>query len=166
MIMGLSRKNVLVGIALVAVVSGLALGSGAFTQVEASRTVDLGVEGDSNALIAFSDGSGATGIIGSETDNDNSMITLQEDLLNENATTTFEDALEVTNNGDEDVELSVSGSPSMGALMILDSDGNSIADSGEEITVDDSPEFDIVINTTKSNTLPDSVTFTANSTSS
>jgi len=165
--MALSRKNVLVGIALAAVVSGLALGSGAFTQVEATRGVDLGVNGDSSALLAFSPGDGADGIIQNQTaDGDAQVISLNQTNLNENATTRFDRALNVTNNGDDPVALSVSGTEK--SLDIQIAGNNTAIGPSQSITIGsaDSQHFDVVIDTTGTNDFPDSVTFTANSTSS
>jgi hypothetical protein len=167
MIMGLSRKNVLVGIALVAVVSGLALGSGAFTQVEATRGVDLGVNGDSSALLAFSAGDGADGIIQNQTaDSGAKVISFNQTNLNENATTRFDRALNVTNNGDDPVALSVSGTEE--SLDIQIAGNNTAIGPSQSITIGsaNSQHFDVVIDTNGANDFPDSVTFTANSTSS
>jgi hypothetical protein len=55
--MKMNRRQALIGIGSLAVGSGAALGSGAFTQVEATRTVDASVVGDSTALLGLIAGS-------------------------------------------------------------------------------------------------------------
>lgn len=60
--MRLNRRNVLIGIGTVAVGSGAALGSGAFTQVSAERTMSVDVAGDANAFLALT-ANAATGAV-------------------------------------------------------------------------------------------------------
>jgi len=47
------RRSVLLGLGTAAAGSGIAFGSGAFTQVQASRDVTIGIDEDSNALLAL-----------------------------------------------------------------------------------------------------------------
>lgn len=51
--MDMNRRNVLIGLGTAAVGTGAAFGSGAFTQVEADRTVSVGVADDSNAHVGL-----------------------------------------------------------------------------------------------------------------
>ena len=49
----LSRRNVLLGLGTAAAGSGIVFGSGAFTQVDADRDLELGINNDSDALISL-----------------------------------------------------------------------------------------------------------------
>jgi hypothetical protein len=96
-------------------VGGLAA-TGAFTTVQAERTADVNVDGDANALLAIQpnetsedsnfiqddDTSDSTFSINLEGDNGNTGS------LNANATTTAENLFNITNNGEEDVDVWIS----------------------------------------------------------
>lgn len=125
--MRLNRRNVLIGIGTVAVGSGAALGSGAFTQVSAERTMSVDVAGDANAFLAL-EAQASTGAVtdtgGTDSNelevdlsasfasgqgvNDNAITTIGvlDDVNSPGAVTTA--AFTVTNNGNVPVEVSVS----------------------------------------------------------
>ena len=140
--MGMNRRNVLVGLGGLTVGGGALFASGAFTTVEAQRTVSVEATGDATALLAMR----VSGAIASE--EGNTIAFDLEDDVNLDARTTFEEALEVTNNGDEEIELDI----------LDDFDGDSLLGDGstrdlsfeghgsDPVTVasDDSVEFDIV----------------------
>lgn len=152
--MKMNRRNVLIGIGTVAVGSGVALGSGAFTSVEANRTVNLGTSNDASALLTLKAGSGATSIVGTESDQGVDMLQLNQQDLNEDAITRFENAIEVVNNGTEDVGLYVDESTSgVPDPLEFESGGSSITGSGNAASAADlnsltSVEVDIVIDLT------------------
>ena len=52
----LNRRNVLLGLGTAAAGSGIVFGSGAFTQVEADRSVNIEVDNDPDGLLAIDDG--------------------------------------------------------------------------------------------------------------
>lgn len=103
----MNARNLLIGIGIVAVVTGGALGSGALTQVNAERTASVQVADDSTAAIGLSvaDGADST-IVGSGSGN---ALELQFTTLNQNATTTTT-AFNVTNNLNEAVGIQVGSS--------------------------------------------------------
>lgn len=91
--MKLNRRNVLVGLGTIVAGGGAALGTGAFTSVEAERDIEINIANDeSSALLGLEAG-------------DSEYITtdgglLQVDLpnLNQNAETRIENAFIITNN--------------------------------------------------------------------
>jgi hypothetical protein len=86
----------LIGLGTVVASGGVALGTGAFSSVEADRDVDLETAGDADALLQLN--------ITSETldGGDEETIEFNVDNLNEEAVTKFDDALEIGYAGDED----------------------------------------------------------------
>ena len=52
--MDMNRRNVLIGLGTAAAGSSMAFGSGAFTQVNADRSVNLRIDNDSDALVSLS----------------------------------------------------------------------------------------------------------------
>ncbi len=122
----MNRRNVLIGLGGVVAGGGALLGTGAFTTVEAERTVSVETAGDADAFLAltpargdgaFVDDSGDTieiNLDGTDSENDNA------DGLNQNAVTRFENLVDVQNNGTQDVgtlelEIEVTGSNDDGA---------------------------------------------------
>jgi len=93
-------------------VGGLAA-TGAFTTVEAERTADVDVAGDANALLAIQpaeDPANSSFIQQSDTSNQAFEIVLEgndgeANGLNTNSTTTAENIFNITNNGEEDVDV-------------------------------------------------------------
>ena len=100
--MKLNRRNVLVGLGTIVAGGGVALGSGAFSSVEAHRSVDIGTAGDAEALIGIE----LTGDLEGE-DGDTIAFDLEDDL-NIDAVTTFNGALTITNNREDgDVDIAI-----------------------------------------------------------
>ena len=162
----MNRRNVLVLLAVVAIGGGLIAGTGAFSQVEANRTADVGVSGDSSALLGIEDNTSSF-ISATTTDGDSvDTIEFQENSLNDNATTRYDYALNVTNNGNSTVNFYVDPS-GMGVVDLVNaSDDNSVLGSGSSVTLDedDTVKLHIVITTTDSgDTFPDEITFVAES---
>ncbi|MDQ2070913.1 hypothetical protein ACODNH_11585 [Haloarcula sp. NS06] len=110
--MRLNRRSVLLGLGTISATVGGAFGSGAFSSVEATRTVKLNTSGDSSSLLSFKqnpNNNTAEKIITTESvgSSSNDVIKIEQIDLNERATTRFEDVLRVTNNGNKEVYLSV-----------------------------------------------------------
>lgn len=109
------------------VAGGAALGSGAFSQVEADRTVSVNTAGDGSALLQFVVDDSYNGISDSADD----TVALNFEDINQDAVTTFEGALTVTNNGSDEVQLSASNVPNAitfdGLPATLSADGGSIS---------------------------------------
>ncbi|MDG5760737.1 hypothetical protein QA600_15475 [Natronococcus sp. A-GB1] len=99
--MKINRRNTLIGLGTIVAGGGAALGTGAFSTVEADRSVDVSTEGDGDALLELE--------IDSETlSGDDDLIEFDLDNLNEDATTTFDDALVIGYDGEEtNVEYSI-----------------------------------------------------------
>ena len=148
--MDINRRNVLVGIGALGIGGGALFSSGAFTTVEADREVDLNVRDDGEALLALKEGEHGGNIIGTTDDGlEAEVIKLEQDDLNENAETRFEEALDVENNGDRTVEFYVEDNGDLGDGEILDfrnNDGDDsivgesnsveLSDNGGEATID------------------------------
>jgi hypothetical protein len=146
--MKLNRRSVLLGLGTLSASVGGIFGSGAFSSVEATRSVQINTSGDSGALLSFQannpSGTANNEIITTETESGTSVIKIQQESLNEGATTTFNNALNVTNNGGKNVGVSVNASETTysgsttglvgGALDIRDTDGGngSIVDSSSD----------------------------------
>ena len=134
--MKLNRRSVLFGLGTISVGVGGVFGSGAFSSVEATRTVEINTTNDAGAILTFAANSpGGDNIIATEDVNGSTLIKIKQSKLNEQATTRFEDALMVTNDGGQKVGLSVDPSQSddtnnlIGSVLdIQDTDGNTIVD--------------------------------------
>ncbi|MBZ6494406.1 hypothetical protein [Natrinema longum] len=120
----MNRRNVLVGLGAIVASGGAALGTGAFSTVEANRTVEVTTAGDANAFIGLEPGTSInTGAVSAE--NGTLEIDLGSDFgqtsgsggVNYNATTSIgagdsggvsTAAFTITNNGDSPADISVS----------------------------------------------------------
>ncbi|MGQ3411527.1 hypothetical protein ACT4ML_04595 [Natrinema sp. LN54] len=111
----MNRRNVLVGLGTIVAGGGAALGTGAFSSVEANRTVSVTTSGDADALVAFNITSSL--LEGSEGDN-GEMIQFDLQDLNIGAITRFDGGFEITNNRENQGDTI--------SLSIDDGDGNSI----------------------------------------
>ncbi len=107
--MDMNRRKVLVGLGAAAAGTGVVFGTGAFTQVEAERDVEIDVADDSVAFLALIPG--ATEFV--EEDEDGVVgVDLRSseeggDGVNLDAYTEIADALTVENQGGQEVDLSV-----------------------------------------------------------
>ena len=155
--MRMNRRNVLVGLGTIVAGGGAALGTGAFSSVEAERTVDLDTTGDSSALLALESESSIVSYDGGDGD-DSGEIEFDEDSLNENATTTFDPAFTVENNGGEHVGFYVEDGDDLGDGELLDftHEGDSIvqsdAEDGNQVDLaegSDAVEIGVVVDTTE-----------------
>jgi len=164
----MNRRNVLVLLAVVAIGGGLIAGTGAFSQVEADRTANVGVSGDSSALLGIADNTSNSFVNATSTDGDGvDTIEFQENSLNDNATTRYNYSLDVTNNGNSTVNFYVDSS-GMGVVDLVDaSNDNSVVSDGTStvsLSEGDTVKLHIVITTTSSDdSFPDEITFVAES---
>ena len=161
----MNRRNVLVLLAVVAIGGGLIAGTGAFSQVEANRAVDVGVNGDSSALLGIAVNTSSSLVNATTTDGDGvETIEFEENRLNDNATTRYDYALNVTNNGDSDVNFYVEDDNTGVIDMENANDGSSVVGSSVSIQSGNTVKLHIVITTTgSSDTFPDEITFVAES---
>ncbi|MFP4625591.1 MAG: hypothetical protein ACOCQ3_00475 [Natronomonas sp.] len=126
--------------------AGLIGGTGAFTTVEAERTVDVTTSGDSSANLQLD---GDSEVTGTEDEAGVDVLTINNDDINERARTVFGDAITVTNNGTNDVGFYVEDSVSP---MEFEVDGSSIVGSGdsEDLNSGTSLDIDVIIDLTGS----------------
>ena len=137
-----NRRNILLYLGTATAGLGGIFGSGAFSSVEADRTVNIGTAGDASALLEFTgndpDITGndpdivTTRSVGSDS---NAVIELNQQALNEKTEAIFNDVISVTNRGSQDVGLSVDNSQGtdpndlVGTVLdIRDSNNNSVVD--------------------------------------
>ncbi|AFO58056.2 MULTISPECIES: hypothetical protein [Natrinema] len=111
--MKMNRRNVLVGLGTIVAGGGAALGTGAFSSVEADRTVSVAVAGDASSALAF-DTSDSNGNQYSDASSiTNGTLELAFDSLgnssgiNLGAKTTFSPLFRTINNGSNNVNLSI-----------------------------------------------------------
>jgi len=115
--MKINRRSVLFGLGTIGAGVGGVFGSGAFSSVEATRSVKINTSGDSDALLSFepnnpnnANNANKNKIISTETESGTSVIKIKQESLNEKATTTFNNALKITNDGNKNVGVSVNAS--------------------------------------------------------
>ncbi|CDK39294.1 hypothetical protein [Halorubrum sp. AJ67] len=101
-----NRRNVLIGLGGLVAGGGALIGTGAFSTVEAERTVNVQTADDANAFLGITAARDSASYV-TETDG-----TVQIDLdgtdsdaggLNENARTRFENLVQLQNNGEQEV---------------------------------------------------------------
>lgn len=98
--MKMNRRNALVGLGGLAIGGGALFGSGAFTQVEADRSVSVNTADDSDALIAFTNLNGDY-----VTYNADGAIEIDITDVNIDGSLTIDDAFTIENNHTEQVNL-------------------------------------------------------------
>jgi hypothetical protein len=119
----MKRRNVVIGLGTIVAGGGAALGTGAFSSVEAERTVSVETAGDASAFLALEDERGDNEYV--EGTDDTIEITLgtnsNGDGLNQNAITTFRNLVRVTNQGTQTVdELTLQFTTTPGAVTADD----------------------------------------------
>lgn len=162
--MRVTRRNVLVLLGVLTVAGGVAFGTGAFTQVQADRTVTANVADDANAYLQL-DGDGDY-----VTDSGNGEIEFTFDRLNDNATSTFEGVLNVTADPADDAgtyDVSVQSGTGLGSSAVMDvqdSSDSSIVGSSVSVSAGTTEQLTIVFDTNNGDisNAPDSITIVAN----
>jgi hypothetical protein len=123
-----NRRSVLVGLGGLVAGGGALIGTGAFTTVEAQRTVNVSTAGDASGFLGLapaareddtSDGAPTSTVTGTPVESPNEYVsapgdgTIEINLdgnsegasgLNQNAITTFRNLVKITNNGTQDVQ--------------------------------------------------------------
>lgn len=142
----------------VAAGGGTALATGAFSSVSADRTVAINTASDADAVLSLVVDDGYTGL----DDGGGDVIELNFNQLNGNATTTFENALKIENNGSNKVDVSTNISETnLSDVLTLDPETASLEP--DEEGDDDTVTITLIINL-RDNTLsedPDDITFAA-----
>jgi len=134
-------------------VAFLIVGSGAFNTVEADRTADVNVAGDGAALLSLSVDTSYNGISDtSATDegtNDENTIQIDLEQINDDATTTFDDALTIENNGSSSVDISIDDTNLSGITFSLPSDPTNVT-ANDDSSDSDQTTADITVDTANS----------------
>ena len=133
--MAMNRRNVLIGLGTVAAGGGAVLGTGAFSTVEAERTMSVGFSDDSGAELILNPTSSYAS--SSQGTNSASTLDLTFNNLNDDATTTLSGVFEIDNNDSDGnphdvyIDSNQSSSEVDGTIVdFRDSDGNSIVGTG------------------------------------
>lgn len=154
--MTMNRRNVLIGLGGVAAGGGALLGSGAFSQVEAGRSVNLGTEGDASAQlgIAVNESAGLSNSASGDS------VVLEFTDLNDQATTTFAGGLTITNNNSNNqISFTVNGIPSW--LTVETAGGTDLGSNSLTIGTNSSVDLTLKVDTTVSSTDATTMTFVA-----
>lgn len=112
--MAMNRRNVLIGLGTVAAGGGAVFGSGAFSTVEADRTVSVATVGDASAILSLDpNDSGGSSYTSASSIGSDSTLQLNFDSLgsssglNVNAETTFDPIFRLINNGQNAADVSI-----------------------------------------------------------
>ena len=116
--MPINKRKWVAALGLVAVMTGVVFGTGAFTQVEAERTVDVDVVDDSSAFLGIYETTGNyTQVDGGPAGAQTAEIVLNGSStasgigVNDNAVTTVNSVLNISNQGTQEVRISVENAP-------------------------------------------------------
>ena len=104
-----NRRNVLIGLGGLVAGGGALIGTGAFDTVEAERTVTVETAGDADAFLGLSPADGVSDELVEDPGDDTIEVILNATDegatgLNQNAVTTFNELVTVTNQGTQDVD--------------------------------------------------------------
>ena len=170
----MERRKFMIGLGALATGSAAAVGTGAFTSVEADRQVDVTVEDDADAYLGLQNGpndtyfegeeNGAAALDFSESGNDGSGV-------NPNAETEFDSVFQIVNQGTQEVTVSLSGDDDIAAgeddASELDEGeiGIALASNGTIGTGDDPVDVNVAVNTgNDTNDLSGTLTISADAT--
>ena len=150
----MERRKFVIGAGALATGSAAALGTGAFSTVEADRSAEVDIQGDADAYLGldaiaepyatFEDGVLVLDF-GAETENDGSGI-------NDLAVTTFTEVFSIENQGTEDVGLWIHDADVGVNVSIEDQAGDSIVGDSNSVSLEpgDSVTLDVEFDTTGS----------------
>jgi len=169
-----NRKNVLISLGLIVAISGAALGSGAFTSVEADRGVSVNTAGDADAFLAITpgDGYGDSGYISDDSDGamtfdlgDSSNNTVAGGQgFNQNATTNITNLIQLENQGNSNITVGFGSADNPTNTTTVDVDQGTVT-----FEIEDSPDLgtgetanvSVSVNTSaETNGVPDSPSVT------
>ena len=105
----MNRRNVLIGLGGLVAGGGALIGTGAFDTVEAQRTVSVETAGDASAFLGLSPAADVSDELVADPDDGTIEVVLNNTEaegsgLNQNAVTTFNELVTVTNQGTQDVD--------------------------------------------------------------
>ncbi|QLD88812.1 hypothetical protein HWV07_07100 [Natronomonas salina] len=167
--MSMNRRNVLIGLGATAAGGGAVLGSGAFSQVEADRTMEVQFSDDSSAELTLSP---TSQYASTESNNDSpngaNTLFIQLSNLNDNALSTFDGVFEITNNdstgAEHDIQVLSNGDVDGTVIDFQDSSGTSLVGSSQTLAHGGTISVSIEIDTSGGTTIDQTqtVTFRAN----
>lgn len=102
--MSLNRRTLLLGLVVLVVGAGVIGASGAFSSVQAERTVSLQTAGDSSALLKMVPHDSTIASTASESDTNSPVLQVSNSKINANARTEFASAFSIENNGDDNID--------------------------------------------------------------
>jgi hypothetical protein len=166
-----NKRKWVAALGLVAVMTGVVFGTGAFTQVQAERTVDVDVADDSDAFLGIYETTGNyTQVDAGPTGAQTAEIVLNDSSaanglgVNDNAVTTVEGVLNISNQGTQEVEISVENAPTgvnlTGVPSIVGVDQNVTV--GVNVSTD--PDVDISGGQVSGTDITESITINATAT--
>ena len=132
----MERRKFVIGAGALATGSAAAVGSGAFTSVEADRSLEVETVGDANALLGIDEVSDSSNSEYVSTTGDTVSIDISTDDgdgLNRDALTKILDLLEITNQGTQDVYVFAQGLPD-GVRLAVQNDDSTFQNNEEEYT--------------------------------
>lgn len=139
--MNFNRRFVLIALGTAAIATGLVFGSGAFTTVEADRTVNVDVAGDNAAFLQLEsiDSNYTNTVSGGAGAN---VLEIELASVNDDAVTVIDGVINVTNQGTQEVNVTLDDSTSEGVALtgtpVVLGVGDS-AEIGVEVAVGDAP---------------------------
>lgn len=152
----MNRRNVLIGLGAIAVGGGAAVSTGAFSSVEADRTVSVTTAGDASALLGLSTLNTSIANINQGTISLDFGSIGGSTGINYNAVTEWIDVFRITNNGEDDVTVHLTQGPSAPAALLIetgdgvffyDSDGSASESAGD-------PVFEFYLRATGTDSVP------------
>jgi len=117
----INRRNVLIGLGTGVAAGGAAIGTGAFSQVTATRDVNIDTSDDTEAYVILEAASGADNYVSQE----GGQLQIDLDDLNQNSVTEFDSLVEVSLGDDasDDVEID-----NVSASIVDETDGIKLLD--------------------------------------
>jgi len=143
----MNRRKFLIGAGSLAAGSAAAMGTGAFTSVQAERDLTVEAVGDSSAFLAMEPYDGPNGQYASIGQNGEVAIDFTSNDkasgtgLNNSADTNIENVLNITNNGTQSVRVNVAIEDADGNIGGDVADGLQVGISGDKGGGPDSPDF-------------------------
>jgi len=141
----MERRKFIIGVGALGAGTSAALSTGAFTNVEAERSFEIGTAGDDEAYIRMQ---AVTGSPNAEyVDDSSGTLSVTIDKLNEDAKTAFADLFEVSNHGSQPVGLYIGDDET--DVVSFEVDGESVegAENAVSLDVGDSAVVDLVVDT-------------------
>jgi len=128
----LNRRNALLALGTIAAGSGTALATGAFSSVNADRTVTINTASDGDAVLSLTvNEEKYNGLSGN-----GDVIELNFNRLNQNAVTTFVNALTIGNNGSQAVDVTIEPNTPGNVLVFRGVPDDLQAGESRDITID------------------------------